>query len=278
MRIAVEAIIKHLSLLSNSRLLLPSAITARSMPAFNRNVRRLHRWGAIVFAIPLLLVVVTGLLLQLKKQIPWVQPPTQRGAEAELSISWDEILASVSAVPAADVASWDDVDRIDARPDRGLLKVRCKNGWEVQLDAVSAKVLSSELRRSDWIESLHDGSFFSDWAKITVFLANGLVLLGLWFTGVYLWYLPIQTKRRKNQNGKSENAQPTGRLADGSDCQFVGRLNVRLAKFHVDATFRRHHSGLSPPKNSPRQRYKATEPLRRFFGIIFAGKPVASPT
>lgn len=168
------------------------------MPAFNRNIRRLHRWGAIVFAIPLLLVVVTGLMLQLKKQVPWVQPPTQRGAAAELKIGWDEILSSVAAVPEADVSSWDDINRIDARPSRGLLKVRCQNGWEVQLDAGDASVLSSKKRRSDWIESLHDGSFFSDWAKVTVFLANGIVLLGLWFTGVYLWYLPIQAKRRKN--------------------------------------------------------------------------------
>lgn len=150
-----------------------------------------------MFAIPLLLVVATGLLLQLKKQLPWVQPPTQRGSEAVLKIGWDQILSSVREVPAAEVNSWDDVDRIDARPSRGVLKVRCKNGWEVQLDAKTAAVLSSEYRRSDWIEALHDGSFFSDWAKLTVFLANGLVLLGLWFTGVYLWYLPIQAKRRK---------------------------------------------------------------------------------
>lgn len=172
------------------------------MPAFNRNVRRLHRWGAILFAIPLLLVVVTGLLLQLKKQLPWVQPPTQRGSAAELKIGWDEILDTVKSVPDSGVEDWQDIDRIDARPSRGLIKVRCQNGWEVQLDGRSASVLSSAQRRSDWIEALHDGSFFSDWAKLTVFLANGIVLLGLWFSGVYLWYLPLRA--RSNNRARSK--------------------------------------------------------------------------
>jgi len=161
--------------------------------------RRLHRWGAIFFAIPLLLVAITGVLLQLKKQIPWVQPPTMRGSTSELQITWEQIHNAVAAIPDAKVLSWKDVDRIDARPERGLIKVRCANGWEVQLDSVTTKVLSSKHRRSDWIESLHDGSFFSEWAKLTIFLANGLVLLCLWLTGVYLWYLPVGSRRKKKK-------------------------------------------------------------------------------
>ena len=172
--------------------------------SFNRLSRRTHRLGAFLFAIPLLVVVVTGILLQLKKQIPWVQPPTMRGSTSELQISWDQILQEVKTVPDANVHNWKDIDRIDARPGRGLVKIRCKNDWEVQLDSANAHVLSSKYRRSDWIESLHDGSFFSEWAKPTIFLANRLVLLCLWFTGVYLWYLPIRSKQRKKKRLASD--------------------------------------------------------------------------
>ena len=140
-----------------------------------------------------------GILLQLKKQVAWVQPPTMRGSTNELKISWEQILRSVQAVPDANVQSWKDINRIDARPDRGLIKVRCAGDWEVQLDSATAEVLSSKYRRSDWIESLHDGSFFSEWAKPTIFLANGLALLCLWLSGIYLWYLPIWSKQKKKK-------------------------------------------------------------------------------
>jgi uncharacterized iron-regulated membrane protein len=47
--------------------------------------RKLHRWGALSIAMPFLLVLLTGLLLQVKKQVPWVQPPEQeREAGARL--------------------------------------------------------------------------------------------------------------------------------------------------------------------------------------------------
>ncbi len=85
---------------------------------------------------------------------------------------------------------WKDVDRLDVRPGQGVIKVQCKNRWEVQVDAASGEVLQVEYRRSDLIESLHDGSFFSDPAKLWVFLPCAVVVLGLWVTGVYLFCLP----------------------------------------------------------------------------------------
>ncbi len=44
-------------------------------------VRKLHRWGALITVVPLVLVIVTGIILQVKKQVDWVQPPTQKGTE-----------------------------------------------------------------------------------------------------------------------------------------------------------------------------------------------------
>lgn len=170
----------------------------------NRWSRKLHRWSGILIAVPLLLVIVTGLMLQLKKQITWVQPETKRGGSPELALSWAEILESTSSVTESGVESWDDIDRLDVRPSKGLVKVRCKNRWEVQLDSVTGEVLSSAYRRSDLIESLHDGSFFSDFVKLYVFSANGFLLLGLWLTGAWLWYLPIRAKRKKKLRLKNK--------------------------------------------------------------------------
>ena len=162
----------------------------------------MHRWCAVCFAAPMLVVILSGLVLQVKKQVAWVQPPNQRGeANNETPrLGWAEILAAVRHVPESEVQSWGDIDRLDVRPSRGIVKARCKNRWEVQIDLQTGHVLSSTERRSDLIESLHDGSFFSDTAKLWVFLPNGIALLVLWLSGVWLWYLPHLAKRRKSIN------------------------------------------------------------------------------
>lgn len=48
----------------------------------------------------------------------------------------------------------------------------------------------SKYRRSDLIESIRDGSFFGgDWVKLGLFLPAGLVLLLLWFSGLWMWWV-----------------------------------------------------------------------------------------
>ena len=167
--------------------------------SWNRWSRKLHRWGAILTCLPLLLVIVSGLLLQVKKQVTWIQPPTLRGTGTTPEIQWETILESTSQVSEAEVDSWDDIDRLDVRPGKGMAKIQCKNRWEVQVDLATGTVLASNYRRSDLIESLHDGSFFTDAAKLWLFLPNGLILLALWCTGIYLWWLPIGVKRKKRR-------------------------------------------------------------------------------
>lgn len=166
----------------------------------NRWIRKLHRWGAVACALPLLLVIVTGLLLQVKKQLTWVQPPTRSGSVSQPEIGFDRVLEVAQTVQEAEVRSWADIVRLDVQPKKGVAKVQCKNQWELQIDLGNGDLLSSAYRRSDWIESLHDGSFFSDWAKLGVFLPSGLLLLSLWFTGAWLWWLPIQVRLRKKRN------------------------------------------------------------------------------
>ena len=168
-----------------------------------KSSRQLHRWGALLIAAPLLLVVVTGLLLQLKKQVAWIQPPTLRAAQPELGLGFDQILAAAASVPEAEIVGWESVDRLDVRPERGLVKVRARNRWEVQLDARTGEVLLVAYRRSDLIESLHDGSFFHEGAKLWLFLPVGAVLLGLWITGLYLFFLPAIARRRRRRKART---------------------------------------------------------------------------
>jgi hypothetical protein len=102
-------------------------------------------------------------------------------------------------VEVAGIKDWKDIDRLDVQPTRGMVKVRAKNSWEVQIDLKTGEVLQTAYRRSDLIESIHDGSFFHDYAKLWLFLPSGIVLLLLWLTGIYMFVLPywVRSRRRK---------------------------------------------------------------------------------
>jgi uncharacterized iron-regulated membrane protein len=170
--------------------------------------RKCHRWGAVLIAFPFLLVIVTGILLQLKKEWPWVQPPTQRGQGKKPIISLEAVLEAARSRPEAGVQSWDDVDRVDIQPSRGNAKVQARSRWEVQVDLQTGEVLQVAYRRSDVIESLHDGSWFHDRAKLWVFLPVALVVLGLWVTGIYLFFLPYTVRWSRGGKGKGKPAAP----------------------------------------------------------------------
>ena len=161
--------------------------------------RRLHRIGAVVSALPVLVMLASGLLLQLKKEADWVQPPTARGSGTAPSVSFETVLAAARDVPEAGIETWEDVDRLDVRPSKGIVKVRARSRWEVQVDTETGEVVQVAYRRSDLIESIHDGSWFHAGAKLWVFLPAGVVLLGLWVSGVYLWFLPHLARRRKRR-------------------------------------------------------------------------------
>lgn len=168
---------------------------------FNPRVffRKTHRWGAVLVAAPFLVVLVSGLLLQLKKQLTWVQPATKKGKGKAPTISMEAILLAAGSVPEAGVRSWDDIDRLDVRPKDGIVKVQCKNRHEVQVDFQTGEVVQVAVRRSDLIESFHDGTWFGDAAKLYVFLPAAGVVLGLWVTGMYLFVLPLAVKWRRKK-------------------------------------------------------------------------------
>ncbi len=162
--------------------------------------RKLHTWAAVVTALPFLLVIATGVLLQLEPQLPWVKPPSAQGSGDVPTLSFDALLESAKSAPGTGIESWKDVDRLDVQMDKGITKVISTGHWEVQVDHQTGKVLSSAARRAELIESLHDGSFFSEGVKFGIFLPCAVLLLLLWITGCFLFLQPslrkLKLKRR----------------------------------------------------------------------------------
>lgn len=165
---------------------------------FNVLNRKVHYWASAIAAIPLLVMICSGLLLQAKKQSAWVQPPERRGTGKAPELSFDDVLERVKQVPEMHVRSWDDVNRMDVRPGRGMVKVWLHNGYEVQVDLGTGQILQVAYRRSDLIESIHDGSFFAgDWTKLGLFLPTGVTLLLLWCGGAWMFWVPFWAKRKR---------------------------------------------------------------------------------
>lgn len=106
-------------------------------------------------------------------------------------------LDAAISVKEANIISWDDIERIDIRPDKGIAKIKSKNNWEIQIDIETSEIYSSNFRRSDIIEQIHDGSFFSEIVKYGWFLPSGILLLVLSLTGIYMFFIPILSRMKR---------------------------------------------------------------------------------
>ncbi len=180
--------------------------------SINRLTRRLHYWGSFAAALPVLVILSTGILLQLKKHWTWVQPAEIRGTGTVPVIGLHDLVATISADSSLRVTGWDDVSRIDIRADRGLAKVSLKSGWEAQVDLGTGKLLQAAVRRSDLIESLHDGSFFAgDVTKLGLFLPAGIVLGGLWVTGLWMFWVTWIARRKRSASLATRPPAPSQR-------------------------------------------------------------------
>ena len=166
----------------------------------------IHYWGSAIIVIPLIIVLMSGLLLQVKKEFTWIQPKTMKTKYRDLTLDFKQILAVSKTVEEAKIQSWKDVKLLDVRPGKGITKVRAKNNWEIQIDNQSAEILAVNFRRSDIIEAIHDGSWFHEYAKLGLFLPSAVILLLMMITGIYLFFkiLPNKRKQRQRQRAQKE--------------------------------------------------------------------------
>lgn len=164
---------------------------------WNKLNRKIHYWGSAIIIIPFMIVLVSGLLLQVKKEVPWVQPKTIKTEERNLTLSFEQILEVSKTVEQAGIKSWKDIKLLDIRPNHGVTKIITKDNWEIQIHNKTASVLAVNIRRSDIIESIHDGSWFHEDAKLWLFLPSALIVLVLTITGFYIFLKMLPSKMRK---------------------------------------------------------------------------------
>jgi uncharacterized iron-regulated membrane protein len=147
-----------------------------------------HLWVGVLVTVGTLLVSVTGILLNHKRPLglmPDVENSAAGPIEASLSIS--ELVAAAQGALGTDAP----VDRMDVRPDDGLVKVRFDDATvsEVTVDLVTGAVLHVGERNDVFLEKLHSGEIFGDrWILLSDVTAVALCVLLI--SGYWIWLYP----------------------------------------------------------------------------------------
>lgn len=163
-------------------------------PPFVRTLARwmfhTHVWIGVIAAVLLVVVSVTGIMLNHKSTLGF-QPDAEAvepGLEGSLSLA--DLVRAAEAGAGAEVAAAG-VDRMDVRPDDGYVKVRFDDRvvTEVTVALRTGEILQVGERNDAFLEQLHSGEIFGDnWILLSDALAVGLLLLLV--SGTWMWLYP----------------------------------------------------------------------------------------
>lgn len=150
----------------------------------------IHLWGGVVTALAVTVIAVTGILLNHKRGLGLMPDVPGPGGGLAGALPLAELAGAASdALPAA--ASGSLVDRMDVRPDDGLVKVRFDDPevTEVTVALADGRILHVGPRKDVFMEKLHSGEILGDgWILLSDAAAVGLLVLLA--TGFWLWLLP----------------------------------------------------------------------------------------
>ena len=151
----------------------------------------LHLWLGVLSTAVLLLVAITGILLNHKRPLglmPDVANAPKGRFEEALSLAQ---LAERAAAAVGPAVAGQGIDRMDVRPGDGLIKIRYNDRvvTEATVDINTGAVLHIGARNDVFLEKLHSGEIFGgSWVLLTDIAAVLLVIVLI--TGYWLWLYP----------------------------------------------------------------------------------------
>lgn len=165
-----------------------------------------HLWLGVVSTIALLVIAITGILLNHKRPLGLMPdvpnaPSVPFRASLPLAQLADIALAEVAGPgnePANPVTA---IDRMDVRPRDGFVKIRLRDAssTEVTVDIGTGKVLHVGPRGDAFLEKLHSGEIFGGpYVLLSDFAAVALVITLI--SGYWLWLAP-KLRRAGSEEG-----------------------------------------------------------------------------
>ncbi len=150
-----------------------------------------HLWLGVLFTALLLVVSVTGILLNHKRGLG-LMPDVSHTPSGAFTASLPLAELANRALVAADVSGGEaSIDRMDVRPRDGLVKVRLRDpaSTEVTVDLVTGSILHIGGRGDVFLEKVHSGEALgSRWVLLSTVAAIALIVLLV--SGYWLWLAP----------------------------------------------------------------------------------------
>lgn len=142
--------------------------------------RTWHAYIGLIAALPLLVIVVTGLVLQLRNQFESIQPKTltMKLEEGKRLLSMEEVI--VKFPPGK-------IEQIIYRPSKGNYSIRIKGGDEIQMNPQTGDVVKDMPRRAGLLIDIHQGSWMGPFGQYGIHFLAGLSLFFLLISGVLLF-------------------------------------------------------------------------------------------
>lgn len=174
-----------------------------------RIFRKIHRITGATLFIFFFIVAVTGLLLGWKKNAgdllgskTYIGSTTQLKEWLPLSVLEEQAGSYLAnEIPSA---SKLELDRIDIRQDKGVVKFIFEGYYGVQIDGATGALLHMDHRRADFIENIHDASLIDNYLntqgyiKLAYTTVMSMALLLFTITGFWLWYGPKRMRKVTN--------------------------------------------------------------------------------
>jgi len=170
---------------------LPRRKPSRATRAITKGMLYTHLWLGVIVAFLVIIISLTGIMLNHKRALGFM-PGTdarQPGAFAQ-SLPLPELARRAAAAVTPDVAT-SGIDRMDVRPDKGIIKVRFNDTsiTEVTLALHDGAVLVTGLRNDSFLEQLHSGDAFGKAGYLLSDLAAAALIL-LLLSGFWMWLYP----------------------------------------------------------------------------------------
>ena len=161
--------------------------------------KKIHYWVSWFIVFPLGMMIGSGVLLQNRDWIPGIQPASLTGSAPGQTpkLGPGEILQAMQQDSQFSALTWKEIQQLVFKPSKGTYTARLKGDREVQIDAQDGKILSVAVRYTGLLTDLHEGDWFSPHVKNFIFKPAGLVLVGLWFSGLVLMVFPQWKKWTK---------------------------------------------------------------------------------
>jgi hypothetical protein len=162
----------------------------------------LHLWLGVIVTVALVAISVTGILLNHKRGLGLMPDvPHEPTGAFESAITLERMAyAALEAAPQEARGDWKPgdavdtrlIDRMDARPRDGFVKVRLRDkaSTEATVDINTGKVIHIGKRGDVFLEKLHSGEIFGGQPYVLLSDIAAVALMITLITGYWLWLAP----------------------------------------------------------------------------------------